>query len=388
MKPRLSLLLAGISCLGIALPALAARRPRYGGTLRIEIAAALSAFDIPKAGAKVEITSANILFAGLFDSPRAGDGSFAPHAGTAAFRILEWETGKHATLAANDGYSGGRPFVDGIEIQMGRNAKDRLIDLELDKTDLAEIPAEQARRAAQRGLRLSTSRLDELMAVLFVSGRPVAEDAQVREALARSIDRTSIANGILQKEGEPAGGLLPQWSSGTAFLFPTAADLPGSKELWSRIAGPPKILLGYDAGDGLEQTVAERIVVDAREAGIQVAIAGLAPGLSNSAKPDARLVRLRMSSPQPRTALQGFIAEIGPWTGMDWAPLPDPASPEQIYERESSIVSSHRIVPLVWLPQVYGLGSRVRDWQAPAPGQSWPLADVWLDALGTGSRSQ
>ena len=73
---------------------------------------------------------------------------------------------------------------------------------------------------------------------------------------------------------------------------------------------------------------------------------------------------------------------------MDWAPLPDPASPEQIYERESSIVSSHRIVPLVWLPQVYGLGSRVRDWQAPAPGQSWPLADVWLDDLGTGSRSQ
>ncbi len=372
----------------VALPALTARRPRYGGTLRIEISAALSPFDIPNAGVKVEITSTNILFAWLFDPPRAGDAPFYPSAGSAPFRIVEWETGKHATLAANDEYSGGRPFVDAVEIQMGRNAKDRLIDLELNKTDLAEIPAEEARRAAEQGVRLSTSRLDELIAVMFVSGRPLAEDGQAREALSRSIDRTSIANVILQKEGEPAGGLLPQWSSGTAFLFPTAADLPGAKEQWSRIAGPPKILLGYDAGDGLEQTIAERMVVNAREAGIQVAIGGLAPSLPTSAKPDARLIRLRLSSPRPRTALESFIAEMGPLPGMDLAPLPDPASPEQIYERERFIVNSHRIVPVVWLPHVYGLGSRVRDWKAPTPGQGWPLADVWLDDLGAGSGSK
>jgi hypothetical protein len=37
------------------------------------------------------------------------------------------------------------------------------------------------------------------------------------------------------------------------------------------------------------------------------------------------------------------------------------------------------VVPLVWLPQVYGLSARVRDWKAPAPGEGWALADVWLD---------
>jgi hypothetical protein len=36
-------------------------------------------------------------------------------------------------------------------------------------------------------------------------------------------------------------------------------------------------------------------------------------------------------------------------------------------------------VPLVWLPQVYGLSTRVRDWTVPSPGEQWPLADVWLD---------
>ena len=76
-------------------------------------------------------------------------------------------------------------------------------------------------------------------------------------------------NFILQKQGEPAGGLLPQWSSGTAFLFSTAADaVRAPRNSWSQIAGSPKIVLGYDSGDALEQTVAERIVVNAREAGI------------------------------------------------------------------------------------------------------------------------
>ena len=65
----------------------------------------------------------------------------------------------------------------------------------------------------------------------------------------------------------------------------------------------------------------------------------------------------------------------------DWTRLrcPHGASREQIYERERAIVSSYRVVPLVWLPRVYGLGARVRDWKAPAPGEGWPLADVWLE---------
>ena len=120
----------------------------------------------------------------------------------------------------------GRPFVDSIEITMGRAAHDRILDLELNKTDFAEIPAEDARRAAEHGVRVSRSKPDELLALVFTGGdepargKPVS--AKVREALALSIDRAAIVNFILQKEGEPAGGLLPQWSSGTAFLFSTA----------------------------------------------------------------------------------------------------------------------------------------------------------------------
>jgi hypothetical protein len=381
MKLRLFLFLAGISCI-LALPASTARRPRYGGTLRVEIAAALNSLDPAVAAPNPEISSAKDQFVELIGSARA-DRSSPTSASASPFRIAAWEPAKHATLVANDESAGGHPFVDSIEIQMGRSAKDRLLDLELSKTDLAEIPAEEARRAAERGVRLSTSQPDELIALVFVSARPLAEDSRAREALAQAIDRASIANFILQKEGEPAGGLLPQWSSGTAFLFSTVADPGRAKEQWSRIAGSPKIWLGYDAGDALEQAVAERIAVNAREAGISMSTIATPGSSPVPAKADAKLVRLRMSSSHPRIALTSFLAALDPVAGIDASPLPDSASPGQMFEREQAIVSSRWVVPLVWLPQVYGLGRRVRDWKAPGPGESWPLADVWLDDMGT-----
>jgi len=232
----------------------------------------------------------------------------------------------------------------------------------------------------------SASQPDELLALVFLPGRPAAEDARMREALARSLDRVALVNFLLQKEGEPAGGLLPQWSSGTAFLFSTAADRAGAKELAAQIAAPSKIVLGYDSAGGLEETVAERIVVDAQEAGIGISLAaqpapGSASGNSSTAATsfDAILVRWSMPSPNPRDALADFVKVFGPMAGLDAAPLPDRASPEQCYARERAVVSSYRVIPLVWLPQVYGLGARVRDWKAPAPGEGWPLADVWLE---------
>jgi hypothetical protein len=46
---------------------------------------------------------------------------------------------------------------------------------------------------------------------------------------------------------------------------------------------------------------------------------------------------------------------------------------------ERIVVSRYRMIPLRWLPQVYGLRSRVRDFKPPAAGDRWTLADVWLE---------
>jgi Bacterial extracellular solute-binding proteins, family 5 Middle len=305
---------------------------------------------------------------------------------TKLFRVEEWEPGKYAKLIPNLESVEGTPYVDAIEIQIGRTAHDRLIGLELGKSDLAPLTAEMARQAADRGVRLSLSKPDELLAVAFTGGlepgKGASMDAHAREALVATIDRASIVNFILQKNGEAAGGLLPQWSSGTAFLFSTAANPARAKELWAQIPGAAKLTLGYDSDDALEQSVAERIVVNAREAGIQVSALAIGKSARGTASVDARLMRLRMSSSEPRAALEKIQTTLAPLTGLEANSLPDPASPEEIYMRERAILDTYRVVPLVWLPQVYGLSARLRNWVAPGPGETWPLADVWLDTQG------
>ncbi len=380
MKLRLCLFLAVISiALLHAGRGETSRRPRYGGTLRVEIGAVLHSLDPAGAPADPDEAAAKNEIDALLYDQRNPDGTFAGVAGSGAFHISEWESGKHVMLAANENIRGGRAFVDSIDIQMGRPAKDRLLDLEGGKSDFAEVPPEEARRAADRGVRVSTSQPEDLVAIVFVGGRAIADDAHAREALARSIDRAAIVDFILQKEGEPAGGLLPQWSNGTAFLFSTAADAPAAKDLWSQIRGSPKIVLGYDSGDLLGQEIAERTAVNARDAGIGLDVAAISNPSTSPLGYDARVTRLRMASSHPREALAGFQAVLAPMAGLDPSPLPAAAAAEQIYERERAIVSSYRVVPLVWLPRVYGLGPRVRDWKAPAAGEGWPFADVWLE---------
>lgn len=376
MKRRLYLSAAAISLLLFAtVRARSARRPAYGGTLRVELGAAVNSLDPSVVASSAEEAQAKAEILGLIYERRNPDGSFAGMSGSGPFHVSAWDSGKHVTLAANDDYPGGRPFLDSIDIQMDRAARDRLLDLQVGAADLAEIPAEQARQAAVGGVRIGASRPERLLALVFLPGRPATQDQRVRQALSEAIDRTAIVNFILQKQGMPAGGLLPQWSNGTAYLFSTAADPVAAKALLSQIGGSPAFVLGYDSGDSFEQSVAERIAVDARAAGLTVTVQESgAAGL-----PDARLVRLSMPSLDPRRSLQSFLTALVPMAGLDTVQLPPSASTEKVYSAERGVIDTYRVVPLVWYPHVFGLSSRVMDWRAPDPGESWPLADVWLN---------
>lgn len=54
------------------------------------------------------------------------------------------------------------------------------------------------------------------------------------------------------------------------------------------------------------------------------------------------------------------------------------ADPEQLYAREKKVLEDRRVLPLVALPEYFGLGQRVRNWM-PARWGDWHLADVWLE---------
>src|ERR1700683_371664 len=133
--------------------------------------------------------------------------------GTGAFRIVEWQARQRLVLAASDDNWAGRPFLDRIEVRLGIAPQQQIVDLELGKTEVAALAPNLVRRAEQAGARVSVSSPLELMALVFAPNRTAVQDPRVIQALSLSVDRSAIVNVLLQREGEPAGSLLPQWLS-------------------------------------------------------------------------------------------------------------------------------------------------------------------------------
>ena len=285
--------------------------------------------------------------------------------GTGPFHVTDWQAGKKLMLAAEEGYWAGRPFLDAIEIEMGKNSRDQLIALELGKADVTEVAPEQSHRASTEGRRVLTSSPIELMALVFARDRQSTADGKLRDALALSVDRASIGSVVLQGAGEPSGAILPSWVSGYAFVFPTEQNLSRAGQERSEIRQVPSWTLGYDAGDALARVIAERIALNARDAGLILQT-------TTSGSADVRLLRITLGSLNPRLAL----ATVAATTGIA-APKMGGAAVEELYQAESAMLQTQRLIPLFQLPAGYALNSSVQDWDQDRDG-SWHLEDVWL----------
>ena len=294
--------------------------------------------------------------------------------GTGPFRVADWQPARRVVLLANEDYWGGRPYLDGIQIEIGRSSRERLIDLELDKADLAELGPAEARRAQQEGRRVWTSAPVELLALQFNLSRPETREQRLREAIARSIDRAAIQKVLLQNYGEPSGAILPEWLSGFAFLFATARDLDRARQLRSGM-DPPPLKLGYDPSDALARQVAERVAVNARDAGIRLDVSPLPPGSRHvsDSDVDVSLIRARIDGP----TLEQAVLQCSDWLGFRASGLRVDA-PEEIYVAERRFLDGFTTVPLVNVPELVGLGPRVKNWSALRWGD-WRLEDMWLE---------
>ncbi len=307
-------------------------------------------------------------------------------AGTGPFRLAENAVadppGKIVFLA-NESCWAGRPFVDKIELAMGVDLQQQASAIAFGQADVVELPASEVRRASQRGVRTVSSSPVDLFALRFDEARPGVQDARLRNAISLAIDRAAIADVILQRQGVAAGGLLPNWISGYAQLFRVSPDMPRAKELVLEAArevsrSAPLVLI-YDSGDEVAREVAERVAVNLKEAGITVQVSGQ-PESGKSALADIRLIRRRISEPDPGLALASLLDSLGETP----ASL---ATPEETYAAERAPVDAFRIIPLVHVSESYGLSPQVRDWMPPRWG-GWRLEDVWLGPPSSGGAPQ
>ena len=304
-------------------------------------------------------------------------------AGTGPFT----ETGREATgrnetivFTANQSCWAGRPFVDRIGLGMNADAEQQASAIVFGQADVVDLPASQVRRAMQRGIRTASSGPVELFVLVFDASRTAVREVRLRQAISLSIDRASIADVILQKQGVPAGGLLPNWISGYAHLFPASFDLPRAKDLLAtsgrELSRPTPLVLFYDSGDAEARAVADRVAVNLREIGIMVQVSGEpVQGKTKTAAADLRLVRWHITAPEPALALSQLLHSMGEAAA-------DLESPEQVYAAERAAIDAFRVIPLVHVTESFGLSPQVRDWMAPRWG-GWNLADVWLGPPAT-----
>lgn len=284
--------------------------------------------------------------------------------GTGPFSVAQYAAGKHLSLVANDQYWGGRPFIDSMEIDFGQNDRDQLTALDLGRIDFAEIAPENIRRARAEGHTIESSSPSELMALVFATSPRTEEETRLRNALALSIDTSAINNVVLQG-GEATGALLPDWLSGYGFLFAQDPSLERARAERALARQSAPLVLAYDPQDPVARTVAERILLNARDAGITVQ-------LTTGGHADSALTRVSLPSMNIQTALTGIALALQ---------LPTPsfgsASANDLYSAEKTLLQSHRVIPLAYLRSAAALQPAVRNFHM-SPDGTWQLNNVWL----------
>jgi ABC-type transport system substrate-binding protein len=300
-------------------------------------------------------------------------GNLGQWIGSGPFQVGEFQAGQQIELRAFDDAWQGRPFLDRVRIQMGRSFTDQAADLQTERVDLIESDPTQTRPAA--GGALSFTEPVELFALAFTPNHPANADPSVREALARSLDRNSIHSVLLHKQGQPSTALLPGWVSGYDHLFKGAQDISAARQLRNPLGSLLPLLLVFDANDDLARVVAERVALNARAAGITLQPRQEGPSF-RWFNADARLVRLRLESPDKGAALSnmGSILNLPKLQAAQ-----TPATPEAMFAVESDALKDYSIIPVAYVPEAYIRASTVHDWSMTRWGDIG-LADLWIEA--------
>jgi hypothetical protein len=118
------------------------------------------------------------------------------------------------------------------------------------------------------------------------------------------------------------------------------------------------LTVGYERTDALARAIAERVAVNASEAGIVVRA-------TTTASPDAHIIRLRIATPDARSALEELAQQLN-------VQLLRPT--ESLYNAERTLLGSSRVIPLVHIPLAWQLNPKVHAWST-----SGRFEDTWLE---------
>jgi peptide/nickel transport system substrate-binding protein len=285
--------------------------------------------------------------------------------GTGAFRVVGWVPGKKLSLAANEDYWGGRPFLDAIEVELADNFREEQLAFEAGRVQMIEVPSEEMHRESAQASRITTSEPIELVALVFTRDAQSADESLLREALALSIERSSMRSVLLEGAGQLAASILPNWMSGYGFVFSTDADLAQARKDREQVQRLPAWTMSYDPSDAMARLLAERVALNARDAGITMQVTSGASG-------DIRVMRIPLI-PNAQLSLAN-VARAAGLTKPDFGK----SSMEDLYAAEVKMLSSRKVIPLFHLPVSFACAAEVHNCKVSESGM-WDLADMWIE---------
>jgi peptide/nickel transport system substrate-binding protein len=140
------------------------------------------------------------------------------------FRLAEFDPGRGARLTRNDNFSGGGPYLDGLELLSIPDSEARLNALRGKQVDYVhDLSPVQARTAqADRGMRVVEAALPSVTSLYFQlnMAKPPFDDPRVRMAFRLAVNRQAILDTVLFGRGKLGNDIL-------SLGYPDyAADLP------------------------------------------------------------------------------------------------------------------------------------------------------------------
>ena len=132
--------------------------------------------------------------------------------------------------------------------------------------------------------------------------------------------------------------------------------------------------MSYDSGDLLARETAERVAVNARDAGLSLNLrpVSAARGGTKDLEADLGVQRVRIDGPTLGRAAREAAVSLG------LAASGETGEPEQIFAVERQMVDALEVIPLIHIPELVAIGPRVANWSA-TPWGAWRFEQISLE---------
>lgn len=225
----------------------------------------------------------------LENEPDLGKAAFsrAP-IGTGPFKFKAWHIAEGILLEANTAYFKGKPNLDGISYKVVPDITILLAQLKAGTVDVAgHLPFAQLEQVKSIDIVQPVITPNMMWEHLdFNLDHKFFRDKKIRQAIALAIDRKAIVNTSLKNAASPAAGDQSplSWAYNPTLEVPTrdvamarelltqAGFIPGADGIFAKDGRKLSFSLATTAGNKVRESVAEAIVQQLREAGIEAEV--------------------------------------------------------------------------------------------------------------------